>query len=477
MERRHVQAYIEEVPRWSSGEGLAGPPLSSMQWLVWVLASAGKFFEGFIVFIGGIALPLVHEEFALNAAERGLLTAAPLFGILVGALVLGGLADRWGRKPVFIAEMLLLLLGLIGAAFSPSFALLLGCLLVVGVALGADYPTAHLVISESIPSAIRGRLVLGAFSFQALGALAATALGIGVLLLRPELQAWRSFYLYPVLPVALVAWGRLLLPESSHWLASRGDLRGAERQLGLLLNRSDVELHPMESTSAAHGSWRELFQGRLLRATVLSSVPWFLQDISTYGIGIFTPVIIGAFFGTEMGGHSVSAVIHDDLLGAKGAAFVDLAFVAGIAVAIALADRWGRIPLQVLGFIGCAVGLTLAALGSGDGPWGQSLPLILAGFVVFQFMTNVGPNAQTYLLAGELFPTHLRGLGAGVAAAAGKVGAVLTAFLFPVLLAQWGTQRLLPLLVLSSLVGAAVTWIYRIETKGLDLGASAQRRP
>ena len=146
-------------------------------------------------------------------------------------------------------------------------------------------------------------------------------------------------------------------------------------------------------------------------------------------------------------------------------------------MAIALADRWGRIPLQILGFIGCALGLALAALGSGDGPFGQSLPLILAGFVVFQFMTNVGPNAQTYLLAGELFPTHLRGLGAGVAAAAGKVGAVLTAFLFPVLLAQWGTQRLLPLLVLSSLVGAAVTWIYRIETKGIDLGDGAHERP
>ncbi len=477
MERRQVQGYIEEVPRWSSGDDLAGPPLSSMQWLVWLLASAGKFFEGFIVFIGGIALPLVHEEFALNAAERGLLTAAPLFGILLGALVLGGLADHWGRKPVFIAEMLLLLLGLIGAAFSPSFGLLLVCLLLVGVALGADYPTAHLVISESIPSAIRGRLVLGAFSFQALGALAATALGIGVLLVSPELQAWRSFYFFPVIPVALVAWGRLLLPESSHWLASRGDLRGAEQQLGLLLNRSDVDLHATEGASAAQGSWRELFQGRLLRATVLASVPWFLQDISTYGIGIFTPVIIGAVFGAELGGHSVSAVIHDDLLGAKGAALVDLAFVAGIAVAIALADRWGRIPLQILGFIGCALGLALAALGSGDGPFGQSLPLILAGFVVFQFMTNVGPNAQTYLLAGELFPTHLRGLGAGVAAAAGKVGAVLTAFLFPVLLAQWGTQRLLPLLVLSSLVGAAVTWIYRIETKGIDLGDGAHERP
>jgi nitrate/nitrite transporter NarK len=99
----------------------------------------------------------------------------------------------------------------------------------------------------------------------------------------------------------------------------------------------------------------------------------------------------------------------------------------------------------------------------------ENLSLIVAGFVLFQFMTNLGPNAQTYLLAGEVFPTHLRGLGAGFAAAMGKVGAVLTAFFFPMLLADWGTQRLLPILAVTSLVGAAITWIYRIETRGLDL--------
>ncbi|MFZ9147821.1 MFS transporter [Vulcanococcus sp.] len=463
-EPRFVQDYIDEGPHGS---------LSSMQWLLWLLASAGKFFEGLVVFIGGLALPLVQEDFALNASERGLLTAMPLLGILLGALLLGGLADRWGRKPVFIAEMVLLVLGLLGAALSPNAVCLLLCLLLVGLALGADYPTAHLVISESIPSALRGRLVLGAFSFQALGALAATALGAVVLLMSPDLQAWRSFYLFPVLPVALVAWGRLFLPESSHWLAAQGDVGLAEQQLARLLNRPDVALARMErqgfEPSAQGPSWRSLFQGRLLRATVLSSVPWFLQDISTYGIGIFTPMIVASLFGSKAGGHNLAAVIHDDLLGARGAALVDLAFVAGIAVAIALADRWGRIPLQILGFVGCALGLSLAALGSGDSPWGENLPLLMAGFVLFQFMTNVGPNSQTYLLAGEVFPVPLRGLGAGLAAAAGKVGAVLTAFLFPILLAQWGSQRLLPLLVLCSLVGALVTWHYRIETKGADL--------
>lgn len=84
-------------------------------------------------------------------------------------------------------------------------------------------------------------------------------------------------------------------------------------------------------------------------------------------------------------------------------------------------------------------------------------------------MTNFGPNATTYLLAGEVFPTRIRGMGAGFAAASGKVGAVLTAFWFPTLLKLWGTERLLMVLVVTSLMGAAITWLYRIETKGMDL--------
>jgi nitrate/nitrite transporter NarK len=84
-------------------------------------------------------------------------------------------------------------------------------------------------------------------------------------------------------------------------------------------------------------------------------------------------------------------------------------------------------------------------------------------------MTNLGPNSQTYLIAGEVFPTKVRGIGAGFSAACGKVGAVLTAFLFPALLQTLGTDRLLPLLALSSLLGALITWWYRVETKGMDL--------
>jgi putative MFS transporter len=84
-------------------------------------------------------------------------------------------------------------------------------------------------------------------------------------------------------------------------------------------------------------------------------------------------------------------------------------------------------------------------------------------------MTNLGPNAQTCLLAGEVFPTRVRGMGAGFAAAFAKIGAVTTAFLFPILLVNIGTRSLLYILVGTSVVGAAVTWLYRIETTGVNL--------
>jgi nitrate/nitrite transporter NarK len=149
---------------------------------------------------------------------------------------------------------------------------------------------------------------------------------------------------------------------------------------------------------------------------------------------------------------------------------MDVFFFAGIIAAILLVDRFGRINLQVAGFIGCATGLAMAALSvRADGS--HNMPLLFAGFTIFYFMTNLGPNSMTYLLAGEVFPTRLRGKGAGFAASAGKVGAVLTAFLFPVLLQTMGTVPLLASLASASVLGAAVTKMFAIDTNGKNLEA------
>src|SRR5580693_2864575 len=439
--RMSVQEHIDELPMWADGTALPSVPMTGMQWLIWALAAAGKFFEGYVVFMTGVALPLFEREFNIAAYQHGVIGAASLFGILVGALALGSLSDRFGRKPMFIAEMIIFVAFLVALCFASSYVQVVIFLFGLGLALGCDYPTAHMIISENIPSSARGKLVLGAFAFQAVGALAGTAVGFLVLSVLPELGAWRWLYASAIIPAVLVTLGRFYIVESANWLSSRGEMEKAEREARRLLVRkpqypSEIRLAApqAEAHAAEDRSYGALFNSENRRATILASVPWFLQDLDA----------------------------------AKGAALTTSLLLVGIVFAIALADVVGRISLQVFGFLGCAVGLFLASLSTHFSD-GESLLLIFAGFLLFNFMTNLGPNAQTYLLAGEVFPTAIRGKGAGFAAAFAKIGAVMTAFLFPILLDSIGTQALLYGLIVTSILGAAVTWFFRIETTGVNL--------
>jgi len=472
-----VQDYLDELPSWSDGTRLKAAPMTGMQWRIWSLAAAGKFFEGFVVFMTGVALPLIARQFQIASAEKGIISAASLAGILFGAQLLGGLSDYFGRKRMFVAEMVIFVAFLALLIVSTSFLSLAICLFGLGLALGCDYPTAHMVISENIPSANRGKLVLGAFGFQALGALAGTGVGSVVLIADPTLTAWRWMYATAMLPALAITVARFFVVESANWLAVRGDHEAAEKSVIRLLRRvpqypTNIQLsrHAIRSDGESGSrTFRALFDRRNRRATIFASLPWFIQDLSTYGIGIFTPVILAAAIG---GGpdhiRSLSDLITSDIIASKGAALIDVLLLVGIAFAVVLADRVGRIKLQIFGFIGCAVGLLIASF-SADVGGEAKIVLIFTGFMLFDFMTNLGPNAQTYLLAGEVFPTEVRGMGAGFAAAFAKIGAVATAFLFPILLVDIGTRALLYGLVIASLLGAWVTWQWRIETTGVNL--------
>jgi putative MFS transporter len=475
---RTVQDYIDELPVWPDGTRLLSSPMTVMQRRIWMLAAAGKFFEGFVVFMTGVALPLIAREFAISPGQRGFVTAATLGGILIGAVGLGSLSDYFGRKSMFIVEMIIFTVFLGAAVFCTSFISLVFCLFGLGLALGCDYPTAHMIISENIPSTSRGKLVLGAFAFQAVGALGGAGVGYAVLVAIPNLSAWRWMFATAVVPALLVTIGRFYVTESANWLHTRGANERAAAATIRLLKREpqypqNIVLLSQPGAAAGHGhgggSFLSLFNKRYSRATILASVPWFLQDLSTYGIGIFTPTILA----TALGQHaehvrSMSDLISNATLAARGDAMITTLLIVGIVFAVLLADKLGRIRLQIFGFLGCAVGLFLASL-SVDVSGGLKIVLIFAGFMLFNFMTNLGPNAQTYLLAGEVFPTAIRGKGAGFAAAFAKIGAVATAFLFPILLVTIGTRWLLYGLVISSVLGAIVTWMFRIETTGVNL--------
>jgi MFS transporter, putative metabolite transport protein len=101
---KSVQDYIDELPGWADGTRLKSAPLAGTHWRIWSLAAAG---EGFVVFMTGVALPLIVREFHILPAEKGIISAASLAGILFGAVLLGGLSDYFGRKRMFIAEMII----------------------------------------------------------------------------------------------------------------------------------------------------------------------------------------------------------------------------------------------------------------------------------------------------------------------------------------------------------------------------------
>ncbi|MDB9508211.1 MFS transporter [Microcystis aeruginosa CS-338/01] len=455
---KSLQSYIDETPP---------RPLSLVQWRIWILAATGKFFEGMVIFLTGVAIPLIEQDFNLASALKGSVAAATLLGILVGASLFGNLADRLGRKLVFVSEMAIftVFVSLTAIAWNvPSLIFFLFC---VGVALGADYPTAHLIISESIPSSFRGRMVLGAFAFQSIGSLGGVLIGLLVLRINPEVGAWHWMYASLVIPGIIVFLLRTGIPESAHWLISHNRQEDAQRSAKVLLQRP-VELADLVERIGQQRKqkYKLLFSPRYLRATILAAVPWFLQDLATYGIGIFTPTILATLFTKTQ-----PNFIFKDMVAAEGSGAIDLFLLIGFLASILLIDKVGRIPLQIVGFIGCGLGLGIASLAAETIPEGHQLKvfLIFGGFIIFNFMTNLGPNAMTYVLAGEVFPVQIRGLGAGFAASFAKIGAVTTAFFFPILREQIGTSNLLHGLVITSLFGALVTFIFRIEPNGKSL--------
>ena len=436
-------------------------PFTKTQRKVWILSAMGVLLDGFDFFIIGVALPLIAHDFQMNAATKGLVAVAAVAGAFFGALVFGQVADRVGRKGMFLVDIILFVVFSAASAAAWNPASLIVFRFFLGVGIGADYPIGVSYIAECVPTRLRGRLIVGAFAFQALGSLLGVLVGLLILKAEPSLQAWRLMLAFGVLPAVVVVIMRDGLPESVRWHLARGNYEKASHAASALLE-SPITLNAQNSPPIEHGmSFSSLFKKRYIRRTIFASVPWFLQDISTYGIGIFTPTIMAAMaLGTR------SSFIAKDMGATEGAAAVDMLLVVGFMLAIVLVRYMSRVALQMVGFLGMALGLLMVASSSlmAAASAGQ-MGMIFGGFMVFNMFMNMGPNATTYLLSGETFPTSIRATGAGFAASMAKFGAVLGTFFFPILKAQIGIPTLLILLAVASALAASVTYGFRVDTR------------
>lgn len=449
----------------------AAPLTRTMAWL-WLLSAGLIALDGFDFFIVGIALPFVQRAFALTPALTGAVAVAALVGALVGSLTLGAVTDRVGRQPMLLVDIALFVGATLGTVLAWNVGALIGFRFLLGVAIGADYPISVAYIIENVPTRYRGRLVIGAFAFQAVGALLGALTGWGVIYgfgwLYPDQTelavqyAWRWMLgVGLLLALAIAALRANFLLESPGYLMARGDYEQASEAASRLLNQA-VTLTPTTDPlqPADTLTYGDLFAPVHRRATILAAVPWFLQDIATYGIGIFTPVILGTLaFSTAPN------FMAQTKAAAQGSVVVDVFLIGGFILAISLVESVGRIRLQIIGFGGMALGLGLLA-SSTLAPTGSrpELLLVFSGFILFNLLMNAGPNATTFLLSGEVFPTAIRASGAGFAAAFAKAGAVVGTFTLPLVQEALGLAPMLLLLALLCLGAAGVTYGYRPQT-------------
>ncbi|MBF2073043.1 MAG: MFS transporter [Synechococcales cyanobacterium C42_A2020_086] len=464
---------------------LDASPLTRTMGLLWLLSAGLIALDGFDFFVIGVAIPFLKQDFGLNATTIGAVATAAVAGSLFGSLILGPLTDQVGRQRMLIVDIALFVVATAGTALAWNAASLIAFRFLVGMGIGADYPISVAYITENVPARHRGRMVIGAFAFQAVGALLGALTGVVIIqlfrVLYPDAPlmaiqyAWRWMLGVGVILALAVAGVRLSFSlESPRYYISRGEYAQASAAASQLLGEPvtiTAEMEPRQPQESP--TYTTLFSRYHRRSTLLTAIPWFLQDIATYGIGIFTPTIIAMLaFSTE------TDFMVKEINAAKGAALVDLFLILGFLCAIGLVERWGRIRLQMIGFLGMAVGLGLLALADWA-PSGSSLEmgLVLAGFLIFNLMMNAGPNSTTFLLSGEVFPTAIRATGAGFAAAVAKAGAVLGTFVLPVLARSLGLPWLLELLALLCILAAGVTYAFRIETTGQSLEAVPDLEP
>jgi MFS family permease len=424
------------------GRSLDEARMSRLHVRFWLLAGLGILLDGFDFFIIGVANPLIAQDFGISDAEKGLVSAAAIVGAIFGAGLLGPLGDKIGRRRIFQFDLALFVVFSVLCAAAPDVWWLIAFRFVLGVAIGLDYPIAASYLAEVLPARGRGRWLTAAFSLQAGGIMLGALIGVVVLELAPDVDSWRIMLGVGAVPALVIMLLRRGTPESPRWLAQNGRA-GEARAVAEALTGHPVQVTEEDTRRGApipEGLKAlvqpQLFRRTLRRRTIFTSVPWFLMDIATYGVGIFTPTLLAAI--TINGADTT--FVSDDIASTKGTAALDVFLVIGFVIAIWLVDRVGRIPLQVAGFAMMTVALALLAVVEGLPGGGDShVALVFVGFALFNTFMNAGPNATTYTLAAEVFPSEVRAAGQGFAAAC------------------------------ACLVALAVTVAFRIETRGRSL--------
>ena len=423
-------------------------PLNRFHWTLLITSGLGWMFDAMDVLLIGFLVAPITKEFALAPAQVGLVASAGFVGMFLGAAISGRLADRYGRRLIFQATLVLFSIGAVLSALAPTFELLLAARVVAGLGLGGELPVVATLVSEFSPRAQRGRMIVLLESFWAYGTLAA---GLVALLVLPQF-GWRGAFVVAALPALYVAYLRSALPESPRYLAERGRgaeadaiVRRVERAGGGALLTLGAAVAPARS---GRTSLAELWRPAYARRTAMLWILWFGITFTYYGIFLYVPSLLAA--------RGLSEVRSNEFF------FLStIAQIPGYFSAAWLVERWGRKPTLVAYLLGTAAAAFLFG-NSGTGTDAFVYAALLSFF-------NLGAWGVVYTISPELYPTAVRATGAGVAAAVGRTGGIIGPFLTPVLVPAFGQSGVFAMFMILLVVTAASVWLLAEETKGRSL--------
>jgi len=411
-------------------------PWSAWHWRVAIALGIAWVLDGLeVTLVGSVGAVLERPDtLALNATQVGWSGSLYVLGAVLGALAFGRLADRLGRKKLFLATLGVYMAATLATAFAPDFAFFAACRFLTGLGIGGEYAAINSAIDELIPARVRGRVNLAINGSFWLGA--ALGAGLSLLLLDPRVLGavwgWRAcFALGAVLAVAIIL-VRRHVPESPRWLATHGRHDEAHRvTVGIEaeVSRLHGALPPVDATAiVAYGGKPVPSLHEIIRLLV--------QRYRTRSVVTLALMVAQAFFYNAI--FFTYALVLTRFLGVPEERVALYIFPFAIGNALGplvlgpLFDHIGRRKMIALTYVLSGIGLAATGWAFMAG-WLDARSQALCWSAVF-FLASAAASSA-YLTASEVFPLEMRALAISVFYAVGTgIGGFIAPALFGTLI-------------------------------------------
>ncbi|MEN1969887.1 MFS transporter [Lentibacillus sp. N15] len=436
-------------------------PTKKRTLLLILIALGGIFLDAYDLTILGTATDQLTSEFNLSPfALSSIMTIMPI-GALIGALIGGVFTDRFGRKLMFLIDLILLALSAAGAALAPNPEWLFVFRFLMGLGIGLDMPIALSFIAEFSNSKTRGRNVNYWQVFWYIATVSSTLIVMGLYALNTGDSLWRwSVGFGAVIAVIVLVLRLIFLGESPMWAAKNLSLKEAAKVLENTYNVSvKLEQQPglvqeKRNKEIEKSLLKVIFNKKYRPRTILASVIAATQGMEYYAVGLYIPLI------------AVFVVGEGKLESLTGTALINVAGIIGAFVGAQLTIKYGTRKIAIFGYLIVLLSMVLIGIVYGNG---ISMWLTVALISLFIFGHSAGPGPQGKTIGTLSYPTILRGYGTGFVEASSRVGGMIGTFAFPIILNAVGLAGTMLILTFAPIVGLITSLIIKWDPVGKDI--------